>query len=160
MASERAQATIEWTAVVLLVALAFASLLALGLPHLDARSYGGALARAIVCAVRSGCDDELLGSRSAVGGGLKVPLLLRSGNPIHSPASGEAQVPDAGGPAPCSTVGAVLPPRSGRGLAERHVLGERSLMGARRSSWLLGASVGVVFDELCQQPVELSAVGG
>jgi hypothetical protein len=57
MASERGQATIEWTAVVLLVALAFASLLALALPHVDGRSYGGALARAILCAARGGCDD-------------------------------------------------------------------------------------------------------
>ncbi|HEX6458722.1 MAG TPA: hypothetical protein VF032_07385 [Thermoleophilaceae bacterium] len=57
MASERGQATIEWTAVVLLVALAFATVLALGLSHVDGRGYGGALARAIVCAVRGGCDD-------------------------------------------------------------------------------------------------------
>src|SRR5689334_9846150 len=57
MASERGQATIEWTAVVLLVALAFAASLALAMPHVDGRSYGGALARAILCAVRGGCDD-------------------------------------------------------------------------------------------------------
>jgi hypothetical protein len=56
MASERGQATIEWTAVVLLVALAFASFLALALPHVDGRSYGGALARAILCAARGGCN--------------------------------------------------------------------------------------------------------
>jgi hypothetical protein len=57
MASERGQATIEWTAVVLLVALAFASFLALAIPRVDGRSYGGALAHAMVCAVRGGCDD-------------------------------------------------------------------------------------------------------
>jgi hypothetical protein len=57
MASERGQATIEWTAVVLIVALAFAALLAVGVPRLDGRSYGGALAHAIVCAARGGCDD-------------------------------------------------------------------------------------------------------
>ncbi len=57
MASERGQATIEWTAVVLLVALAFASFLALGLPRVDGRSFGGALAHAMVCAARGGCDD-------------------------------------------------------------------------------------------------------
>ncbi|HEX4760023.1 MAG TPA: hypothetical protein VH256_04445, partial [Thermoleophilaceae bacterium] len=57
MASERGQATIEWTAVVLIVALAFAALLTVGAPRLDGRSYGGALAHAIVCAARGGCDD-------------------------------------------------------------------------------------------------------
>ena len=57
MASERGQATIEWTAVVLIVALAFATSVAVGVPHVDGRSYGGALARAILCALRGGCDD-------------------------------------------------------------------------------------------------------
>jgi hypothetical protein len=57
MAGERGQATIEWTAVVLTVALAFATVVALGVPHVDGRSYGGALARAILCAARGGCDD-------------------------------------------------------------------------------------------------------
>jgi hypothetical protein len=41
---------------VLLVALALGALVAFG-PHVDGRSYGGFLARAIVCAVRGGCDD-------------------------------------------------------------------------------------------------------
>src|SRR3954462_15260585 len=54
MPSERGQATIEWTAVVLIVALAFAALLAVGAPRLDGRSYGGALAHAVVCAARGG----------------------------------------------------------------------------------------------------------
>ncbi len=70
MAGERGQATIEWTELVLLVALALAALVAFG-PHIDGRSYGGFLARSIVCAVRGGCDggrDELVaayGSRDA-----------------------------------------------------------------------------------------------
>src|ERR671934_118952 len=46
MASERGQATIEWTALVLLVALAFAAFVAAGVPHVDGRSYGGRLPRA------------------------------------------------------------------------------------------------------------------
>jgi hypothetical protein len=57
VASERGQATIEWTAVVLLVALAFAALVAAGIPHLDGRSYGGFLARKILCSFHGGCDD-------------------------------------------------------------------------------------------------------
>jgi hypothetical protein len=56
MVGERGQATVEWVALVLLVALALGALVAFG-PHVDGRSYGGFLARAIVCAVRGGCDQ-------------------------------------------------------------------------------------------------------
>ena len=56
MADERGQATIEWVALVLLVALAVGALVAVG-PHVDGRSYGGFVARAILCAMRGGCDD-------------------------------------------------------------------------------------------------------
>src|SRR5947208_1775187 len=56
MGGERGQATVEGGARVLLIALALGALLALG-PHVDGRSYGGFLARAIFCAVRGGCDD-------------------------------------------------------------------------------------------------------
>ncbi len=56
MADERGQATVEWIGLVLLVALGLGALLAFG-PRVDGRSYGGFLARAIVCAVRGGCDD-------------------------------------------------------------------------------------------------------
>jgi hypothetical protein len=56
VASERGQASVEWVAVVLLVALGLAALLAFG-PRVDGRSYGGFLAHKIACAVRGGCDD-------------------------------------------------------------------------------------------------------
>jgi hypothetical protein len=56
MACERGQSTVEWVALVLLVALALGALVAFG-PHVDGRSYGGFLARAIICAVRGGCED-------------------------------------------------------------------------------------------------------
>jgi hypothetical protein len=56
MADERGQAMVEWVALVLMVALALGALVAFG-PHVDGRSYGGFLAREIVCAVRGGCDD-------------------------------------------------------------------------------------------------------
>jgi hypothetical protein len=56
MASERGQSTVEWIALVLLVALVLGGLLLVG-PHVDGRSYGGFLARSILCAMRGGCDD-------------------------------------------------------------------------------------------------------
>src|SRR5438067_11836396 len=58
MASERGQATIEWTVVVLLVALAFATFLAVAVPHVDGQSYDNALARAILCAIHNDCDNK------------------------------------------------------------------------------------------------------
>src|SRR3954451_18305408 len=56
MLSERGQATIEWTAVVLLVALVLGAAVAF-LPVVDGRSFGSFLAHAIVCAVRGGCSE-------------------------------------------------------------------------------------------------------
>src|SRR5947199_10039531 len=91
MASERGQATIEWTAVVLLVALAFATFLAVALPHVDGRSYGGALARAIVCAVRGGCDDGRDALVSAYGSGDAELVRQYAPNIVYEP--GEKQIP-------------------------------------------------------------------
>jgi hypothetical protein len=61
MRSERGQATIEWTGVVLLVALALSAAAAF-IPAIDGRSYGGWLAHTLICAVRGDCgsgDDVL-----------------------------------------------------------------------------------------------------
>ncbi|HEY7633025.1 MAG TPA: hypothetical protein VH817_20130 [Thermoleophilaceae bacterium] len=91
MASERGQATIEWTAVVLLVALAFASFLALAVPHVDGRSYGGALARAIVCAVSGGCDDGRDELTSAYGA--RDAALVREFAPSIVYEPGEREIP-------------------------------------------------------------------
>src|SRR5918912_3163967 len=57
MASERGQASVEWVAAVLCVALVLGAAGA-GLGDVDGRSYGGWLAHTIVCAVRGGCDDD------------------------------------------------------------------------------------------------------
>src|SRR5438128_5966864 len=65
MPSERGQATVEWTAVVLVVCLALAGLLAVG-PRVDGRSLGGLLAHSVVCAVR-GCAGEADGLVAAYG---------------------------------------------------------------------------------------------
>jgi len=54
--SEHGQATIDWTATVLVVALALGALLAVG-PRVDGRSFGAFLAHEIACAIRGGCDD-------------------------------------------------------------------------------------------------------
>src|SRR5436309_4087375 len=61
MGSERGQASVEWTALIALVALALAGLIAF-LPVVDGRSLGSYVAHAIVCAAKGGCgpsDDEL-----------------------------------------------------------------------------------------------------
>jgi hypothetical protein len=56
MAAETGQATIEWTAVVLLVAVVLGAAVAVA-PAIDGRSFGSSLAHAILCATRGGCDD-------------------------------------------------------------------------------------------------------
>jgi hypothetical protein len=53
---QRGQTTVEWTALVLLVAVALGALVTVG-PRVDGRSFGGFLTHSIVCAVRGGgCD--------------------------------------------------------------------------------------------------------
>src|SRR3954447_6845927 len=54
MSSERGQATIEWTAVVLLVAVALGALVAAS-PVVDGRSFGSVVAHAITCPARGDC---------------------------------------------------------------------------------------------------------
>jgi hypothetical protein len=56
MRSEHGQATVEWTGVVLLVALVLGAAVAF-VPAVDGRSFGSALAHAILCSSRGGCDD-------------------------------------------------------------------------------------------------------
>ena len=54
--SERGQTTVEWTALVLLVACALGAMVTVA-PRVDGRSFGGFIAHSIVCAVRGGgCD--------------------------------------------------------------------------------------------------------
>jgi hypothetical protein len=52
--SERGQATIEWTGLVLLVSTALGALLTFA-PEVDGRRLGGSVAHAITCAARGGC---------------------------------------------------------------------------------------------------------
>jgi hypothetical protein len=54
VASEHGQATIEWTGLVLLAAVAMAALTAL-VPRVDGRGLAESLTHAITCAARGGC---------------------------------------------------------------------------------------------------------
>jgi hypothetical protein len=57
LGDQRGQTTAEWTALVLLVAVALGALVTVA-PGVDGRSFGGFLAHSITCAVRGGgCDD-------------------------------------------------------------------------------------------------------
>lgn len=57
MLSERGQATVEWTGLVLLVAVGLGALATL-VPRVDGRSLGGAVAHAITCSASGGCAAE------------------------------------------------------------------------------------------------------
>lgn len=63
---ERGQASIEWIAVVSLVAVTFAAAVAF-IPAVDGRPLGAALARALVCAVKRDCHAEGAALRRAYG---------------------------------------------------------------------------------------------
>jgi hypothetical protein len=52
--SEHGQATIEWTGLVLLAALAMGALAAI-VPRVDGRGLGDSVAHAVTCAARGGC---------------------------------------------------------------------------------------------------------
>lgn len=56
MEGQRGQATVEWIALVLLVAGTLGVGLALA-PHADGRSFGGLILHRLVCGARGGCDD-------------------------------------------------------------------------------------------------------
>jgi len=55
--SERGQAALEWVGLVLLVALVSGAAITVAPTVFDGRPLGAELARALVCAVRGGCDD-------------------------------------------------------------------------------------------------------
>jgi len=65
--SERGQAALEWVGLVLLVCLACGGAVAAGAGAVDGRPLGAELARALVCAVRGGCDDGDDALRDAYG---------------------------------------------------------------------------------------------
>src|ERR687893_223080 len=85
MGSERGQATVEWTGVVLLVALVLGAAVAV-VPVIDGRSFGAFVAQRILCALRGdGCpahDDQSLDthrSRSGVPATVFTHVVRRGG---------------------------------------------------------------------------------
>src|SRR4051795_9061975 len=86
MASETGQATIEWTAVLLLVALVLGAAVA-SAPAGAGRSFGSFLAHAIVCAVRGGCDDGDAALASAYGASDAALLRRFAPNIVYEPGT-------------------------------------------------------------------------
>lgn len=87
MLSERGQATIEWTGVVLLVALALGAATAL-VPAIDGRSFGGWLAHSLLCAVRDGgCGSADDGLRSAYGAEDAAAMRRFAPNIVYEPGT-------------------------------------------------------------------------
>jgi hypothetical protein len=87
---ERGQATVEWTAVLLLVAFAFGGLAATA-PLVDGRSFGGFLAHRLVCVVKGGCEDG--DAMLADAYGLRDAALVREHAPNLVYEPGERQLP-------------------------------------------------------------------
>src|SRR4051794_31649333 len=86
MCCQRGQASVEWTALLLLVALTFGALVAV-VPAVDGRSLGSYLAHSILCAVRGGCaagDSELA---RAYGGGDAALLRRFAPNIVYEPGA-------------------------------------------------------------------------
>jgi hypothetical protein len=88
MRQSRGQTTVEWTALVLLAALALAAVPALA-PEVDGRGFGGFLTHRIVCAVTRGCDDAALANAF----GDRTAALVRAHAPSLTYEHGERQIP-------------------------------------------------------------------
>ena len=67
MRSQAGQAALEWVGIVLLVCCACAAAVAAGASAIGGRPLGAELARAVVCAVRGGCDSGDDALRAAYG---------------------------------------------------------------------------------------------
>jgi hypothetical protein len=90
MADERGQATVEWVGLVLVAALALGAL-ALTVPVLEGRSFGGFLAHRFACAVEMACDED---ERALVDSyGERDAELVRRHLPGLAFEPGERQVP-------------------------------------------------------------------
>ena len=76
MRDQRGQTTVEWTALVLLVAVALGALVTVG-PRVDGRSFGGFLAHSITCAVKGGGCSEDRATLAKAHGASDAELLRR-----------------------------------------------------------------------------------
>jgi hypothetical protein len=90
MGSQRGQASVEWTAAVLLVLALFGFGLSRA-PGPDGRSFGGFLAHRLVCAVRAGCPDGDASLARAYG--LRDARLVRDYAPNLVYEPGERELP-------------------------------------------------------------------
>jgi hypothetical protein len=88
--AEGGQTTVEWSALLLLAALAMGALAAVA-PGMDGRSFGGFLAHRVVCAAAGGCDDGDESLRSAYGA--RDAALVRRHAPNLVYERGERQLP-------------------------------------------------------------------
>ena len=90
MADDSGQATVEWTALVLGVALALGALVSFS-PAVNGRSLAGFLAHRLVCAARGGCLDGQAGLAAAYGERGARLVRAHSPNIVYEP--GERQLP-------------------------------------------------------------------
>ena len=90
MGSQRGQATVEWTAAVLVVMAAFGCGLSRA-PRPDGRAFGGFLAHRIVCAIRGGCRDGDASLVRAYGPGDAELVRDYAPNLVYEP--GERELP-------------------------------------------------------------------
>jgi hypothetical protein len=87
---EHGQATVEWAAILVLVAVALSTLLAAA-TLVDGRSFGGFLAHRFVCTVKGGCDDGDAALADAYGARDAVLVREHAPNLVYEP--GERQLP-------------------------------------------------------------------
>jgi hypothetical protein len=86
MYCERGQASVEWTGLVLLVALVFGALLTV-VPAVDGRSYGSYLAHSILCSMRGGCASADRALARAYRGGDQALLRRFAPNIVYEPGA-------------------------------------------------------------------------
>lgn len=87
---ESGQATIEWTALALLMSLALGALVSVA-PRADGRSFGGFLAHRIACAAKGGCRDGQRALELAYGESRASLVRAHAPNLVYEP--GESQLP-------------------------------------------------------------------
>jgi hypothetical protein len=90
MAGERGQSSVEWVALLGLVALVMVGALALA-ATVDGRSFGGFLTHRVVCAITAGCDDGEAALVAAYGDRDAELLRRYAPNLVYEP--GERQLP-------------------------------------------------------------------
>src|SRR3954463_7631638 len=86
MAHERGQTTIEWTGLILLVAIVLGGIVAVA-PVVDGRALGSSLTHSIVCAARGDCargNDALVGAYGRPGAALLSRL---APNMVYEPGT-------------------------------------------------------------------------